>query len=54
MTGPAAFQSKLSGVMMWENQIADGILVGPCKAMDTTLDTVGVGNASSWQTGGQD
>ena len=41
MTGLAAFQSKLSGVMMLGKQMADGILVGSSKSMDTTLTTVG-------------
>ena len=51
MTGLAAFQSKLSDVMMWEKQMDDGILVGPSNARDTTLATVGVVNANSWETG---
>ena len=37
----AAFQSKHSGVMMLGKQMADGILVGPSKSMDTTLTAVG-------------
>ena len=37
MTGSAAFQSKLSGALMLENQMADDILVGPSKAMDRSL-----------------
>ena len=40
-TGLAAFQSKLSGVLMLGKQMADGILVGPSKALDTSLATVG-------------
>ena len=37
----AAFQSKHSSVMMLGKQMADGILVGPSKSMDTTLTAVG-------------
>ena len=41
MTGSATFQSKLSGAMMLEKQMADGILFGPSKVMDTTLAAMG-------------
>ena len=46
MTESAAFQSKLSGIMMLEKQMADDILVGPSKVLDTTL--AAMGKVHSW------
>ena len=40
MSEPAAFQSKLTGVMMCKH-MDDGVLVGPDEALDRTLTAMG-------------
>ena len=65
MTEPAAFQSKLTGVMMCK-LMDDGILFGPNEALDRTLAAMGkllllriscpqLGSETKcWETMGQD
>ena len=40
MSEPAAFQSKVTGVMMFQH-MDDGVLIGPDEALDRTLTAMG-------------